>query len=590
MEEMYIARLIASVPVKSSISDLKGEIFMKEIKSYLDALYHVKRGFLIIGLTGFTGAGCSTIRSILERGNKISLPGFNSIDKDIAQISKSSRNPQQISQRNKRIFDKLERTWTQTSWQPFVSIKVSTVIFTAALLASLKSKKNEKIVNSIRLLSKEHRKELKDLDKLWAKNKPDIKSFKSIITGYEIADKLYEQFKFKFSKEQGKLTEVMQNYGDELRAFGKVYHDAKKESMPQPHNLFKLPEALRRLIKAYREQNKSNHFVIDAFRNPLEIEYFKRRYSEFYLLAVLRDQKQRHESLNLLAEDKNKIDERENRQSKSYPQNIGSQNLIECVSKGDFFVENIFDENKEYPYLKYNLAKIICLAKTPGCIPPTQDERAMQMAMTARQMSGCISRRVGAVIVNDEGYITGFGWNDAPRGQPACSLRTAKELIGESDDNIFSKYERSPEFKKHIENNCIPDQPFCFRSELVNMNASKGAEQKEFTRALHAEENAFFQAIKNSGNDLKDATLYTTDQPCNLCSKKAYQLGISRIVYIQEYPGIAKEQTIESGNRHIKVERYQGVLGSAFFKLFTNLMPEKDIIKLHSVLEKTQRK
>lgn len=38
--------------------------------TYKEALYSVKRGFLIIGLTGYTGSGCSTARKILENKNQ----------------------------------------------------------------------------------------------------------------------------------------------------------------------------------------------------------------------------------------------------------------------------------------------------------------------------------------------------------------------------------------------------------------------------------------------------------------------------------------------------------------------------------------
>jgi len=41
-----------------------------EITTYADAIHHVKRGFLTIGLTGFTGSGCSTARRILESTTK----------------------------------------------------------------------------------------------------------------------------------------------------------------------------------------------------------------------------------------------------------------------------------------------------------------------------------------------------------------------------------------------------------------------------------------------------------------------------------------------------------------------------------------
>ncbi len=31
------------------------------MQTYGEALYHIKRRFLIIGLTGYTGAGCTTV-------------------------------------------------------------------------------------------------------------------------------------------------------------------------------------------------------------------------------------------------------------------------------------------------------------------------------------------------------------------------------------------------------------------------------------------------------------------------------------------------------------------------------------------------
>ena len=115
--------------------------------------------------------------------------------------------------------------------------------------------------------------------------------------------------------------------------------------------------------------------------------------------------------------------------------------------------------------------------------------------------------------------------------------------------------------------------------ELARIDSS--SKHREFTRALHAEENALFQSIKNRSGNLIGSTLYTTDQPCTLCSKKAYQLGINRIVYIQDYPGRALDQTIRIGNRrNINIARFQGITGSSYFKLFSNLMPKKDILQL----------
>ncbi|WP_235846252.1 deaminase [Morganella psychrotolerans] len=52
------------------------------------------------------------------------------------------------------------------------------------------------------------------------------------------------------------------------------------------------------------------------------------------------------------------------------------------------------------------------------------------------------------------------------------------------------------------------------------------------TRSLHAEENAFLQISKYGGTGVQHGSLYTTASPCELCAKKAYQLGIKEIVFI----------------------------------------------------------
>jgi len=560
---------------------------MERIDSYSEALYHVKRGFLIVGLTGFTGSGCSTVRSILESEKKPKTPGYNVISTFQSSQSQRNHTHKEIrknakSDRDRRIYEKLARTWQGLLWEPFVPVKVSTVIFTSAIACALNGKVKGNDLKGIQPTIRAKESKLKAISGLWAADKPDDDMSWELVDAYETADALYDQFKGGFHCRLGEFTKLMQDFGDQIRSYGTV--EPGSAARADPANLFVLPEALRRIIKAYRNAKQASHFVVDAFRNPFEIEFFKWRYSEFYLLAVLRNKKDRWEDLDLLKDEKERLEAREsktrNRTKENITEWIISQDIEECLTKADIYVENPRDETGEYPYLKFNLLKLISLAKSPGCIPPTKDERSMQIAMTARQMSGCISRRVGAVVVNQEGYLAGFGWNDPPRGQPPCSLRTAKELLENPSQPIFSKFEMRKEFRELVRRTCDVNQPFCFRHEFITLT-NKTDGEREHTRALHAEENALFQALKGAGDNLEGATLYTTDQPCTLCAKKAYHLGIDRIVYIQDYPDIAVAQTLEAGTRRVEVQRFQGVTGSAYFKLFSSLMPEKDIIQLY---------
>ena len=82
------------------------------------------------------------------------------------------------------------------------------------------------------------------------------------------------------------------------------------------------------------------------------------------------------------------------------------------------------------------------------------------------------------------------------------------------------------EFRNQIANDKTnSEESFCFKDEYAKFeNKSKTL---QYCRALHAEENAILQTAKIGGIGLKNATIYTTTFPCELCAKKIYQVGYS---------------------------------------------------------------
>ena len=76
-------------------------------------------------------------------------------------------------------------------------------------------------------------------------------------------------------------------------------------------------------------------------------------------------------------------------------------------------------------------------------------------------------------------------------------------------------------------------------------------------------------------------TLYTTDSPCQLCAKKAMQLKIKRIVYIDAYPDISTTHTLKSGKKdaYPEFKMFEGVSGSAYFKLFRPIVGIKEELR-----------
>jgi len=539
---------------------------------YASTLYSIKRGFLILGFTGYTASGCTTTVNYISAIDKPKLPKkINNIN--INEIER---------------FKNLQREWDDIEWNNFINIEVALVIMMFAFDQCLKYNYSNENLKLIKEIVGDYKNDLQGL-KFLHRPSSDLKNpknAKKLVLAYQTTKKLSDKIKSALSRGHiYNYIKILQKYGDDIRKYGKI--EVKKE-ISDSNNILILPEAVRKIIKAYRISEKNNQFTIDAFRNPFEVEYFRRRYSEFYLVCITRAEEERKLQLY-----KNKLDydnfielsntERcKDKDKKEIFEWITSQNIPECTQKASYYINNT-----SVNHLRLEIARLLCLIKHPGCFQPTYDEFHMEIAMTARQKSGCISRKVGAVVVGSDNSIMGIGWNQPPNGQESCINRTTYELIESENSTRFSDYELSESFKKHIQTKYCDkelDVPFCFKDELYSLEkntASHASKKNEFTRSLHAEERAFL-SIKEHSHHLKNCTLFTTDSPCTLCAKKAYHMGVNRIVFIEEYPGITNIQTLKSGIRknEISIEQFEGAAGEAYDKLFSSIMPEKDYLNI----------
>ena len=162
-----------------------------------------------------------------------------------------------------------------------------------------------------------------------------------------------------------------------------------------------------------------------------------------------------------------------------------------------------------------------------------------------------------------------------------------------NDSKSFSSYEHSSgfnslikpvhdAFKKSIaETNNGIHLTYCFK-DIFTTGTKKQKYNQVHTRSLHAEENAFLQLSKyGSGRSVIGGKLFTTASCCVLCAKKAYQLGINEIFYIDAYPDISQSHILESGDHEIKMILFQGAIGRAYMKLYDQFLPIKDELELH---------
>jgi dCMP deaminase len=582
---------------------------MNKIENIFSSL---RSEYLIIGLTGAVSSGCTESAKFLSAKN-------NDIDNYL-----DGKNTKGMAFQEKSRVNIMRNINKQNKWKDFYHIKVSNILFFLLIFSLKKKNKNEivstEIANKITLgdiLKKD--KDMSSIVTICTKLYKKIKNNDGSIAvpTKELLKDIDDFIAENIDKEKHKYTVLFQRIGSKIRKNGTIIDNINlmkvfKYSDIGDSPVLLLAKITREIIKLLDMENKHKHkfYVIDALRNIYEIEFFKNRYASFYLLSILADEQTREG--RLLKDFKfKKSDIEELGNFEKYNTGVSAQAINACIGKGDIFIQNNSDINN----LRYQLIKYIILIRNPGIFTPSDDERFMQLAFTARYNSGCISRQVGAVVSGKDGYIRGIGWNDVPEGHTPCIYRTAQELLFNSgESNKFSAYEKSEEFVSMLRplKSKARSQPFCFKdirnkieknkeisrlkrtisadkdSKDVNFKAIKDVVNKSKfknptrERALHAEENAFLQVSKSGGQSVAGGTLYTTDSPCQLCAKKAMQLKISRIVYIDAYPDISISHTLQAGtekNDNPTFEMFNGAIGKAYFKLYIPIIGLKDMFK-----------
>src|SRR3989344_2658331 len=128
---------------------------------------------------------------------------------------------------------------------------------------------------------------------------------------------------------------------------------------------------------------------------------------------------------------------------------------------------------------------------------PSWDEYFMMMAEVVMKRADCTRRQVGAIIIKDKRIIA-TGYNGTP----------------------------------HKIKNCTDGG--CSRCKKRDKKEIEWFEYEESCICIHAEQNAIIQA-SYLGTSTKDASVYSTSNPCSSCAKMLINAGIMRLVYKKEH-------------------------------------------------------
>ena len=576
---------------------------MKKDKA-IDNIYEEREKFIIVGLTGRTGSGCTTVSKIL------STEIFEELNLHEPKTTDFDTNEQRKYQ--------IVYSYIKQHWSPFFRISMTDVIFSfiiqesfdnlidklsgiigKELAKNISNELNAKFPN----LSAEYFYLNKEISKIFG---TDIHLDRSNSNNLKIAYNIL----IRLSSIQSKFREVMNNniyidksnnttvstftyclqeFGNRIRNHGDINPDKEFSGI----HMFALARRANDFIKAVQAVNKANNhptfICLDAIRSPYEATYFQDRYSSFYLVAVSTDDNERIRRLGekLSHEQIKALD------SKEYPSKLKdesrftNQDIGACLQLADIYLYNPYESTNEKYFITELIVKYITLMKHPGLITPTSVERCMQIAYNAKLNSGCLSRQVGAVITDSHYSVKAVGWNSVAEGQVPCNLRNAENYLINKDKSSFSTYELEnqefidhmhKEYKRKIGLSSLKGRlcSYCFKDEYEQITLQKN---QVHTRSLHAEENAFLQIVKYGGEGIQGGKLFTSASSCVLCSKKAFQLGIKDIFYIDPYPDIATSHILSFGKDKTKCPKchlFYGATGRAYTCLYTQRIAIKD--------------
>ncbi|EKS6393813.1 deoxycytidylate deaminase, partial [Enterobacter hormaechei] len=551
-----------------------------------------------VGLTGRTGSGCTTTANILE-DEKTIFPDVSKLQGFYKGLDVHRYN--------------IVKNFTENHWENFYSIKVSDLI-SVYLLTLTVEEASEFIFSSKNSISKQHldfvltggvfsdnllSKKFKNVIEHLLNHDSDLKldekTINKVISILKLVRKFTKQFKAELNEINSNLyVSAYQLAGKSIRRRGCIEVDFEANDFI-PKSVFHLPETINRVIKLIRKNKRDKALiVIDAIRNPYEAKFFKDRYSAFHLISINAPDEHRTNYLRKLhkfsSDQIEEIDAVESGKGDNSYKHLTNPNVTKCIELSDIHIFNPKNEFDNDNILKAQLAWYVALMKHPGLITPTAMERVMQVAYTVKLNSGCISRQVGAVVTDDDNSIKAVGWNDVANGQIPCSMRSLDGLMYDFDEKIYSHYERNnSSFRNQAKGKLLTfrmidsagdvyrgrNLSYCFKDIHNSLDKDKKGNQVH-TRALHAEENAFLQLAKYGGVGIQGGKLYTTASPCELCAKKAYQLGMSEIIFIDPYPGIAQDHIINIGSKSPELIQFRGAIGKSYHRLYEQVIPIKD--------------
>lgn len=291
-------------------------------------------------------------------------------------------------------------------------------------------------------------------------------------------------------------------------------------------------------------------YLIDQLKHPDEVALLRTVYRNlFHLIGVISvDEHRRHRlvtSESIPEKSVSSLMERDRKEEES-----SGQQLEKTLQLADFFVRN---DRPNIKVLQNQIERFVRLIHGHNGISPTRHEYGMYIAYAAGLRSACLSRQVGAAILDTEGRVLATGRNDVPRfGGGLYSGEEGAEdarCVFKEEQTCFNEaYKRrlrdqirgvlAEEFPGRKATSLLPQDAVGDAAAMVadRVYAETGIRDLiEYSRSIHAEMDAIISVARSGGGVLADSSLYTTTFPCHSCARHIVAAGIKRVFYIEPY-------------------------------------------------------
>jgi len=342
-------------------------------------------------------------------------------------------------------------------------------------------------------------------------------------------------------------------------------------------------------------------FIVDSLKNSNEVELLKRSYlDEFYLIFIHADRETRWRRMvdykSWEKKDRVKFEERDliDQDERSITPAVkdAGQQVGKISAMADYYVVN--DQNREK--LQEDGKRFLELLYGDSRNQPTLNENSMHIAYSASNRSFCLSRQVGAAIIDKNGDILGVGYNDVPKAHGGLYTQEDDEdrrcyLVGDrrciSETN---KEERFQDLSQKIINllRNKMDLNKTLENKLIRViEKSPFREATEFCRAVHAEMEALLSVCRSGNASTAGSTMYVTTEPCHNCIKHIICAGIRKVIFMEPYPKslglelhsdsiLVGSKTKEYSEDKVLFIPYQGVAPHRFHHFFALVSDRKD--------------